>query len=525
MIKSAVFTLEDFSGGLNTRAGTMQLEPNQSPNCLNVHSNLFKSLQVRRGSVAITPTAVSELTGRGLYVYPFWSSNVLNEYIMAFFGDKLYKITDLAGTITNVAHATAQTDSQFSATVYSTATQNFFIYTNQGLNRLQSYNGITDAVSNLNDSVLTASKYVVAWKRHLWCLYTKESGVEHQFRLRRTDIGTYGSNATDWTDGVSGYDDIVTEDGDFGTAFGILRGFLYVFKRNSIFRVSYLGGSPLVEIRQISSIGTEAFQSISNITLLNGDEILSFLGTDNRIYIFNGYNAPQPISELISEDNGISQFSLPKVNKDVSHRAVGANFDRRHWYVVFLPFGTSMENNGGYIIDYYTQPFSIFPFDGWKGSGATIFTDADGERNLYFQGYDGKTKQAYIGDSDEGAAINSYYETSRIKVDKSAIMKKTQQAQLLYRAIGNYDYSFGYRHNYNTSYKNTNINQQGSGFVLGTSVLGTGLLGGSDSRIDVVDIPRLFNFIQFLLMDNSTNPKMNLYQIELLADAEGLGKV
>ncbi len=79
MIKTSVATLDDFSGGLNTKAGTMQLEINQTPNCLNMHSNLFKSLQPRKGSVAVTPTAVTELAVRGQYVYPFWSGNVLYE--------------------------------------------------------------------------------------------------------------------------------------------------------------------------------------------------------------------------------------------------------------------------------------------------------------------------------------------------------------------------------------------------------------------------------------------------------------
>jgi hypothetical protein len=280
-----------------------------------------------------------------------------------------------------------------------------------------------------------------------------------------------------------------------------------------------------VEIRQISSIGTSAFQTIKNITLLNGDEILAFLGSDNRLYIFNGYNAPQPISELISENNGISSYSLPKVNWEYAHLANAVNYDRRHWYVIFLPFGTSQTNNGGYIIDYYTQPFSIFPFDGWRGSGSTIMTDSSGNRNLYFQTYGGKVYQGDHGDNDVGSTINAFYHTARIKVDKAPALKKTQQAQLLTKAIGDYDYTFGYRHNWSSSFVYNDINQLGSGFILGTSVLGTGTLGGSDSKSVIIDMPRLFNFIQLLVKDDSVNPKLNLYQIDLLADAEGLGKV
>jgi hypothetical protein len=456
MIKSSILTLEDFSGGLNTKTGTMQIGINESPNCLNCHSNLFKSLQWRNGSAYLNATPLSDTKGNGTYIYPYWSAGTLKERLIGFWNDKMYGMDSLNGSFYNIPFATVQADDEFDATVYSTATQNFFITSNYQLTPLQVYNGSN--INNLDSSVLTGARHVIAWKRHLWCTYTRESGVDYPYRLRRTDIGTYGSAAADWTGGVSGYDEVVTDDGDYTTAFAVLRGFLYLFKRYSIFRVSYLGGSPLVEIRQISSIGTEASKSITNITLLNGDEILTFLGTDNRIYIFNGYNAPQPISELISEDNGISNYSLPKINKDRHRYAVGIDFDKRHWYLLFTTFGNSATtNNGGYIIDYYTTPFSIYPFDGWNASGAVIATDSNGNRNAYFQGYDGCMRQADTGTSDCGATINSYYETSKMKVDKVPALKKTQQAQPLFKTIGDYNVSFGYRTNFYAGYTSSDI--------------------------------------------------------------------
>lgn len=524
MIKSSIFSLEDFSGGLNTKTGTMQIGQNESPNCLNCHSNLFKSLQWRNGSAYLNPVALSDATGNGTVVYPYWIGSTLKERLIGFWNAKMYGMDDLNGSWFNIPFASAQASDEFDGTVYSTATQNYLLISNYQLTPLQVYDGSN--VSNLNSSVLSGARHIIAWKGHLWCTYTKESGVEYPYRLRRTDIRTYGKDATDWTAGVAGYDDVVTGDGDYTTGFAVLRGFLYLFKRYSIFRVSYLGGSPLVEIRQISSIGTESHKSITNITLLNGDEILSFLGTDNRIYIFNGYNAPQPISELISEDNGISNYSLPKINKDRHRFAVGINYDRRHWYVLFTTFGNSMTtNNGGYIIDYYTTPFSLFPFDGWNGSGAVIATDAQGNRGLYFQGYDGRMREADTGTSDCGVSINSFYETSKLKVDKIPVMKKAQQVQPLFKTTGNYNVTFGYRTNFNAGYVDNTISLDSAGFVLGSSLLGSGTLGGSEGKIGVVDIPKLFNFLQFRLKSNSTDPRINMYTIDLMAAGEGIAKV
>jgi hypothetical protein len=523
MIKSSIVTLEDFSGGLNTKAGNMQLQINESPNCLNCHSNLFKSLQWRQGSRYLNPTPLTDLNGNGMVLYPFWSSGTLKERLVSFWANKMYCMDDLNASFYNVPFATAQGNDEFDATIYSTATQNYLIIGNYLLTALQVYNGST--VSNLDQSVLTGSRNVISWKRHLWCAYNLEAGSTYPYRLRRTDIGTYGTAAADWTGGVAGYDDIVTNDGDYCTGFAILRGFLYLFKRYSIFRISYLGGSPLVEIRQISSIGTEAPKSITNITLLNGDEILTFLGTDNRIYIFNGYNAPQPISELISENNGYSAYSLPKVNKALHRKAVGLDYAKRHWYLLFLTFGDSaLENNGGYIIDYYTTPFSIFPFDGWQASGACIVKDSLGSQNGYIQGYDGRARQIDYGDTDCGTAIDSYYETSKMKLDKLPALKKVQQAQIYIKRTGDYNIKFGYRTDFNVGYIEKDISLGPSGFILGTSLLGTGVLGGFDSKVDVMDIPRLLNFLQFRIHDMSTNPRINLYTIDLMATTEGIGK-
>ena len=516
MIKSSIFSLEDFSGGLNTKTGTMHIGINESPNCLNCHSNLFKSLQFRQGSEYLNPTPLTDLTGRGIRIYPKWTNGVLLERLIGFWNDKMYGMDNLDGSWFSIPFATAQSDDEFQTTIYSTAVQNYMIVSNYQLDPLQVYDGTT--TSNLDQSVLTGAKNIIAWKKHLFCAYTEEGGITYPYRLRRTDISTYGANAIDWTGGVSGFDDIVTDDGDYCTGFATLRGFLYLFKRYSIFRISYLGGSPLVEIRQIASIGTEAPNSIANITLLNGDEILTFVGSDNRIYIFNGYNAPQPISELISEDNSFSGYSLPRVNKDRHRFIQGVDYDKRHWYVLFVPFGaSSTSNNGGYIIDYYTAPFSIFPFDGWNAAATTVAVDSTGSRNAFIQGYDGRARKIDTGDSDCGASINSYFETSKLKVDKLPSLKKTQQAQILLKSIGNYDIEFGYRTNFVAGYTDNTINLTGSGFILGTSLLGTGTLGGTESKIAVIDIPRLFNFLQFSIKDNSTNPKMHMYTIDLMS--------
>lgn len=525
MIRTSVFAIDDFAGGLNTKTGSMQLPPNYSPNCVNVHSNLYKSLQARNGMSKLNTTAQAETKGNGLFVFPYWSAGTLIELLIAFFDDKMYKMDSLDGTYDSVTLGTAQSNDEFESTVFSTTTQNYFIFGNASLNTLQVYTG-SGATTNLNTGTMDSAKHMIAWKKHMWFGFTKESSTNYPYRLRRTDLNTYGSSASDFTAGVAGFDDVITNDGDYITGFALLRGFLYVFKRYSIFRVSYLGGSPLVEIRQISSIGTNSPRSIKNITLINGDEILMFWGSDNRIYLFNGYNAPQPVSELVSEDNGYSSYSLPKVNMSCLDIINAENYERKHWYVVFFPTGTSTTNNAGYIIDYYSIPFSIWPISGWNMHSCCIAKDSVGSRNLYASSYNGRTYKLDTGNNDDGNNINAIYELPKLKVDKVPMLKRAQQAQTLLKAIGNYNVELGYRTNFLTSYKTKNINQAGGNYLLGsTFTLGTATLGGTESLMDTYDVPEVFNFIQFRYKDDSTNPRFNLYQLDLMGQPEGIARV
>jgi hypothetical protein len=520
MIKTPLFPIEDFSGGLNTATGSKGIGVNQSPNCLNVHSNLYKTLETRKGCSKVNSSATTELTGNGVFVYPYWLNSVLHEQLVCFWDAKMYVMNNIDGTFTEVTLGSAQSNDTFMATVYSTASTNYFIFTNLKMNTPQVYSAGTTTTS-LNTATMESCKYLIAWKRHLFCAYTKESGTEYPYRLRRTNISTYGSAATDWTAGVSGYDDVITADGDYITGLRGLRNYLYVFKRNSIFRVAYLGGVPLIELKQMSSVGTDAPQTIRNITLLNGDEIIIFLGTDNKIYMFDGYNNPQSISELINDDNNISAYSLPKMNRNMRPYACACDYSRRHWYVIAFPIGSS-SNNCGYIIDYYTQPFSVWPIKGWNAASFVAAEDGFGVKNLYYQAYDGTLYQADVGTSDQLNDIEAFWESPKYKTDKFPLLKKAQQAQLINEAVGNYTYNFRYRTDDNISWNTATINQKGiAGGRLGTFILGTDLLGCTEDAATVMDIPQLFNFIQVKVDDTSSNPRMNLARIDLLGVSPG----
>ena len=521
MIKSKIFALEDFSGGLNTGNYAKGLEPKFSPNCANVHSNLCKNLVFRKGFSVFSNT-LGQTNSYGLFKYVYLSAGIPLDMLIKFSDSKMYKMDGIDGTWDEITLATAQTSNIYGTTIYSTASANYFIFGNYNLNVMQIYSGGT-TTANINEGTLSSARFVIAWKGHLWCLYTKENGVIYPYRLRRTDVNTYGTAATDWTAGVSGYDDVITSDGDYGTALIGLRANIYVFKKNSIFRVIYLGGTPLVEIKQMSSIGCESPYTIKKITLMSGDEYLIFLGTDNRIYIFDGYNAPQSVSELLMDDNRICSYSLDKVNKSRRLYACGENYTKRHWYVLFVPHTGASTNNLGYIVDYYSNPFSIWPVTGINAMTCVEAEDLTGNKNIYFDKNDRITYKFDDGNSDAGVAINAYYETPKMKTDKLPYIKKIQQIQSYWKPVGNYNTTLSYRVDDTTTYTNNTVTLAGDGDKLGSSfVLGTSKLASSANIPYIHDIPQVVNNIQFKITNNTIEPKTTLYEMDLIGEPEGI---
>jgi hypothetical protein len=521
MIKAKVFSIEDFSGGLNTRNYAKGLEPNFTPNCANVHSNLYKNLVIRNGYSVFSNT-LAQTNSYGLFKYTYLSNGNPINMLIKFSDSKMWKMDNISGTWEEVTLSTTQTPSLYTSTIYSTASTNYFIFANQDLNTMQYYSG--GAITyDIATTTLTSAHHIIAWKNHLWCLYTKENGTIYPYRLRRTNINTYGSSATDWTAGVSGYDDVVTSDGDYGTAISLLKDKIYIFKKNSIHRVTYMGGVPLVEIKQLSTIGCDSPNTIKKITLQNGEEYLIFLGTDNRVYMFDGYNAPQSISELAMDNNGITPYSLDKVNKSRRLYACAENYLNKHWYVLFVPHTGSSTNNLGYIIDYYAQPFSIFPITGVNASVCVEAEDSTGNKYVYFDKADGITYKFDSGDSDATVAIDAYYETPKIKTDKFPHLKKVQQSQTYLKQVGNYDITLSNRIDDTGSYTNSTVNLAGDGDKLGsTFILGTSKLASQSSITVINDIPQVMNNIQFKIASNTTTPKTTLYGIDLIGEPIGI---
>ena len=88
-----------FNGGLNTTAGPLSLQDNESPDLQNVDFNKFGSVLQRNGTTALNTSAITGTeSSDGLYWFEFDSGGTLTRKLVNITNGKLYKQDGLDGT-------------------------------------------------------------------------------------------------------------------------------------------------------------------------------------------------------------------------------------------------------------------------------------------------------------------------------------------------------------------------------------------------------------------------------------------
>lgn len=327
--------------------------------------------------------------------------------------------------------------------------------------------------------------------------------------LRRSDLDSYKT----WTGTGSGYSQIFTQD-DIGImGLEVLGGRLYVFKTWSIHRLTYLGGQPLIDIRQVKSgIGTAAPRTIVIAETAEYGEVIFFLGSDKQIYQFDGDNST-PIGEAIQIDNGDSNIALNNIDADNMYKAHAINMPEHHWAVFFLPIDdnddqTQATCNYAIVYDYFSKSF--WPFSN-MAFAASIYT-YDGNTTKVPIVSDGNKAHTFDnGTSDNGTAIAGSWISSKIKKtgekgsDSTSHLKKASHAEFELSAVGAYDITFSWRKNWEsgwTAFDTVTQSTNTKSFELGS----------------------VFNSMQFKINDSTSTTGFSIYSLAMLSDTRGQGR-
>lgn len=314
-------------------------------------------------------------------------------------------------------------------------------------------------------------------------------------RLQRSKSGTYDT----WTGGDSGTNDITTA-GDVGlTGSFILQDRMYVTKAWNMYRITYTGSVPLLDIKQIKTVvGTRSPRSVKNVDLPGSGEIVIFLGTDRNIYVFDGFSST-PISDIVQLNNGVATVYTNNINTQALDKVFAINHSDLGWYEIFLPIGDATVPNCSLVFNYRNKAF--WPFFNRNFTCGNVSDNASGDRIVYVSGAtNGLTYQLNSTTSDDGAAINGYW--TSFKLGQEYSLAQFDEISIITDSV-NCTPTFSWRCNFETTY------------VTKTMKANTNKHNFAPERKD--------NLIQFKIQDYSTSAAFKFWHAKVLDRGIGIG--
>jgi len=313
--------------------------------------------------------------------------------------------------------------------------------------------------------------------------------------IQRSVVGTYDS----WDGLTSGSDTLITA-GDIGlTGSFLLNDKMYVTKKWSMHRFTYTGSTPLVDIKEIKkTVGTASPRSVVNFDTADGEQVF-FLGTDRKIYIFDGGSSTS-ISDRISVNNGLSSFYTTNINAAALNKAYSINHQDLGWIELFVPLGTATEVTDSIIYDYVNDSF--WGFSNRIFRSADVCDNGNGQRVVYVQGVsDGLVSLLNSTNSDNGTAIDAYWVSP--KIGKSTILNKIDELDIVTDSVVATPI-ISWRADWETSWTDKTLGVSSNSYNY------------SPDRVD--------NLIQLKISDDSILAAFKLWSLEFISRPIGGGK-
>jgi hypothetical protein len=372
--------INNFTGGLNTKVKELNgMDIKQTPDCMDVYADLDGSLRKRHGRTKLnsTQTGAGSKDGHGLFDF--------EGTLIGSFGTTYYKMDELDGTWDSL-----QADMSDETIQCENYQGNLFIC-NWGGDYIKTMQVGGTSLTSLNTTnVGGRGKHPKVYKDHF--IVSGVPGYPYTFFYAENgDIDDFANGGT-WP--------INTHDGDELTGWGELEGRLYPFKRWSIHQAIYRGGSPYWAVQQRASVGTRSPLTIKNVTLKSGEEVVMFLGSDRKLYQFDGSNC-NAVSAAFEENNEICPIAMDTLNQGGLAYAHAVVDPVNHWYILFVPNGGTSTITHALAYNYYTG--AVWPFAGQVLKSSTSAVDSSGRKWIIAAGYDGYAYRWNYGNTDLGA--------------------------------------------------------------------------------------------------------------------------
>jgi hypothetical protein len=237
-------------------------------------------------------------------------------------------------------------------------------------------NGTTASILTygpFSDANNFTAKCVIWWKNYLVFGNTTELTVPHTTRIRWSNVGTIDQFDDD------DFVDIATLGGQQIEAMATIYDDLFIFLTDSIYKVSLVGGTELINVTKVSEgIGCIAKNSVRNVGIGNAEGVI-FLSRDKTINFVDGVSVKE-ISTLISGVmDDLSGARLPY--------AVSVDDRVNSHYYLAVTSGTGSTNN--LLLDYHYGIAEWSKHTQIDANSMMYGLDANTNQQVYFGNYYG----------------------------------------------------------------------------------------------------------------------------------------
>lgn len=295
---------------------------------------------------------------------------------------------------------------------------------------------------------------------------------------------------------------------DSVTGLGRSQDNLLIFTRKGIALSKYTGDSltPFTFDILDTNIGT-----LSPHSIINAVGTLYWVGNDNHIYRMNGF-IPERISDVIPTT--ISEMNATAISRCV---AIDHKELRQLWFLYPKDEGTT--NNFVVAFDYLNN--EMFFYDNIDANYVANFQASSGAVQTFFGDRTGRVYLTNTGNTDylEGTstAINAFKYTKQFNYGIPGVAKRLRGARVTVNSQGSGSSTITVIGDYGqTGGEVLTISHSTSSGTIGTFIVGTSSLGGSEAATKDNDCSTTARYFQYKMAHEQNDVPYNLKDITFL---------
>lgn len=498
MRNSKALRLFDFSGGLNTQSPVTSLKTNEALDLQNI--NLFgppgqTGFEKRQGNTAFNSSAMA--SGAAVHGLGYYRQADQDEWLMAICGTKLFK-SEFDGTMDDITGAVTITAGQDNIWTHSVM-NDLSIWVGGAPDAPIKWTGAGNAAA-LGGSPNSGSFGITANNRFF---------IGNTTASPSTIYWSILGNPEDWSGTGSGNQDVSKNDGD--TLVGAARlgvDHLLLFKENSIHDLN-IRLSPFPLFPLFRGVG-----AVSKRGIVEVDGMIYFITPEPRMKATDGSQVISFPDTINATWDGLSKTRLKYIQGFYYPKL------RQIWWICSNT--TSSTHNYCIIWDLERKCWIRHP-TGYKMNCMALAKD----RTPYGAAYDGVIYQqdvasTYVDGSESGAAINAYWRSGWLDIEDLLDTKTIPYIKMSFKnqTTGTFDFAYGY--NFSSDRATEIIPMAANTFILGTSLLGSGILGAADDTTYFVHMKGSGSYTQLFFRNRNENQAFKFNGSELPVKIQGV---